>query len=518
MHADDRAQDEEGAQGLGRELRLTLILAALLIAAAFAVTFLFVKPAPPRKLVLASAPDEGGARYYARRYAEILRRSGVTLEVRQTKGSLENLALLDDEKSGVDVAFVQSGLADGKPAPEPTPPLTEAPQGAPALPPVSPGGAPLSPPPTPIAPGSAPKAAAPPAPPANNRPAVPVLRVANVVSLGSLSYVPLWVFYRGDALLDDPASLKGKKVAVGALDSGTRALAVTLLGATGSHKPPTQLVSLERDAAIDQLTKGLLDAIFLISPAESPVIQRLAAVPGIRLLSFARADAYVRKFPYLSKLVLPRGVFDLAADVPGQDVTLLSPTSNLLARDTLHPALAYLLLRAASEVHGNAGMFDRAGEFPAAHEAGFPLSSEAKRYYQVGAPFLQRYLPFWAANLVDRLWVMLVPILAVVIPLGRAVPALYRWRIRSRVFKWYAHLKSIEESLQDDPGPEPLRAMLARLDRIEHAVNQIRTPLAYTEHLYIFRQHVEVVRRRLLRRLAEHGQGAISVAPAPSAF
>ena len=250
-------------------------------------------------------------------------------------------------------------------------------------------------------------------------------------------------------------------------------------------------------------------AVFLVSPAEAPSIKKLAATPGVRLLNFARADAYVRRFPYLSKLVLPRGVFDLAADVPERDVTLLSPTANLLARDSLHPALAYLLLRTATEVHGTSGLLAHAGEFPAPREAGFPLSSVSRRYFQAGVPFLQRYLPFWAANLVDRLWVILVPIIAVVVPLGRALPALYRWRIRSRVFRWYARLKQIELELDQNPGRHVLDDMLRRLEDTERAVNQIPTPLAYAENLYFFREHVDVVRRRILRRLSDY-----AVAPA----
>jgi hypothetical protein len=220
----------------------------------------------------------------------------------------------------------------------------------------------------------------------------------------------------------------------------------------------------------------------------------------------------VRRFPYLTKFVLPRGVFDLAGDVPASDVTLLSPTASLLARDTLHPALAYLLLRAATEVHSSAGMLAKMREFPAAREAGFPLSSEATRYYQAGVPFLQRYLPFWAANLVDRLWVILVPIIAVAVPLGRIIPALYRWRVRSRVFRWYARLKQIELQLEEDPPRPRLEEMLKRLDETERAVNHIPTPLAYTDNLYFFREHVELVRRRITRRLA--GDGASESAPA----
>ena len=331
-----------------------------------------------------------------------------------------------------------------------------------------------------------------------------------IVSLGSLSYVPLWVFYRGDPI-DDVRELKGRRLAVGGAESGTHALALTLLGATGADEPPTELLPLDRETAIEKLKAGLLDAAFVVAPAEAPSVKKLAAEPSIRLISFARADAYSRRFPYLSKLVLPHGVFDLAADVPDRDIALLSPTANLVARDTLHPALAYLLLRAASEVHGGSGMLVLSGEFPSPREAGFPLSSVARRYYQAGVPFLQRYLPFWAANLVDRLWVMLVPIIAVAVPLARVLPALYRWRVRSRVFRWYARLKQIELQLEENPGRQVLDDMLRRLDDTERAVNQIPTPLAYAENLYFFREHVDVVRRRIIRRLSNERDAGLPV-------
>jgi len=433
---------------LRKDLLVTLAPTALIIAVAFGITMLFIKPAPPKTVTIAIAPDEGGSRYYARRYQEILKRNGITLDVRQTGGSMTNVQLLADGGSGVDVALVESGTDAGD-------------------------------------------------------------RAAHLVSLGSVTYVPLWVFYRGDPI-DDVRDLKGRRIAVGGPESGTRSLALTLLGASGADKPPTTLLPLEREAAVDQLNKGAIDAAFLVAPAEAPSIKKLAATPGIRLMSFARADAYVRRFPYLSKLVLPRGVFDLAADVPDRDEILLSPTASLVTRDTLHPALAYLLLRAATEVHGGSGMLVRAGEFPAPREAGFALSTVAKRYYQVGVPFLQRYLPFWAANLVDRLWVILVPIIAVVVPLGRVVPALYRWRVRSRVFRWYARLKQIELQLEENPDPEKLNDMLKRLDDTERAVNQIPTPLAYAENLYFFREHVDVVRRRIGRRVNGDLMGAAS--------
>ena len=434
--------DERPESRVRRLLRLERwrMAAPVVLAAgvAFSIAVLFIKPAPPKRLILAYAPDEGGAGWYAKRYQDFLKRNGVTLELHPTKGSATSLDLIS-YPSDVSIAFVQSG--------------------------------------TPAAGDGA------------------------VNSLGSLSYIPLWVFYRGEPI-DDVRALKSRRLAVGNPLSGTRALAKLLLAATGADGGGTVLLPLERDEGTEQLKKGSIDALFVVAPAESPAVKKLAAVPGIRLLSFARADAYARRFAYLSRLVLPRGVFDLAADVPDRDVTLLSPTLNLLARDTLHPALAYLLMRAATEIHGGAGILDNAGEFPAAREAGFPLSSQARRYYQTGAPFLQRYLPFWAANLVDRLWVMLVPIIAILIPLGRVVPALYRWRVRSRIFRWYGRLKQIELQLDENPELPTREDILTRLDEIERAVNKIPTPLAYQENLYAFREHVEVVRRRIARPVA----------------
>ncbi len=426
---------------LRRDLWIAIAPAALVIGLAFIATFYFIKPAPPKKLVLAMATDEGGFRYFGRKYQEALAKHGITLELHPTKGSVTSVQLLSDENSGVDVSFVQSGTTAGE-------------------------------------------------------------NTEDIVSLGSLSYIPLWVFYRGEPI-DDVRALAGKRIAVGPEESGTRSLALKLLAINGVDKAPTELFPFARDEAIEKLKQGQLDAVFLVAPAESPAIQKLTAVPGVRLLSFARAEAYTRRFPFLTKHVLPRGVFNLAEDIPASDVVLLAPTANLVAKDSLHPALAYLLMRTASELHGSAGMLDRTGEFPAPLEAGFPLSSEARRYYASGVPFLQRYLPFWAANLVDRLWLMLVPVIAVLVPMVRAVPALLLWRVRSRIFRWYASLKEIEIQLEDNPGLEMLEDMMKRLEEAERAVNRIPVPLAYAENLYFFREHIDVVRRRLLRKLSE---------------
>src|SRR5258706_3213097 len=235
----------------------------------------------------------------------------------------------------------------------------------------------------------------------------------------------------------------------------------------------------------------------MVGPPDSRLVEQLVSAPGIRLLSLDRAEAYTRRFPALTKLTLPRGVFDFVKNVPPHDITLISPTANLLAIDSLHPALAYLLMRAASEVHGGAGLLNKAGDFPAPLNAEFPLSAEAQRYYKSGPPFLQRYMPYWAAVLVDRLWITLLPVLALLVPLGRVLPAIYRWRVRRRIYRWYAKLKEVELELDEDAAPEKLAELLVRLDQIERAVNRINTPLAYTDNLYAFRQNVNLVRQQV---------------------
>lgn len=426
-------------QALRRELWFTLGLAVILIVGAFALALRFVQPAPPRTLIMATGPLDSGYHAFGRRYQAILARDGVSVELRTSAGSLENVARLTDPESDVEVGFLQAGTAFAANAPE-------------------------------------------------------------LVSLGSLYYEPLWVFYRGPAI-EDLDGLRGKKIAIGLPYSGVRTLALQLLSVNDAVLPPTQLLDLDGNQAADALAQGSIGAALFVAPADSPAVTRLMNTRGVRLLSFVRAEAYTRRFPYLIRLVLPRGAVDFARDIPAQDVVLIAPTANLLARRELHPALAYLLMRAASELHADAGMFNARGEFPSDKNADFPLSTEASRYYTAGPPFLQRYLPFWAANLVDRMWVVILPLLAVLVPLARIVPALYSWRVRSRIYRWYARLKEIELQLEEKQSEEDLRDMDARLDNIENAVNHIPTPLAFSANLYSFRQHIDLVRARLRRRM-----------------
>jgi len=238
------------------------------------------------------------------------------------------------------------------------------------------------------------------------------------------------------------------------------------------------------------------------------VIQELLHAKHVRLLSFGRADAYTRRHFYLQKFTLPQGVFDLAHDIPERDVVLVGTTANLIVKSDMHPALAYLLLRAATEVHSAPTMFSRLREFPAPNDTELPLSPDAIRFYKSGPPLLQRYLPYWGANLVDRLLVVLIPALAVLVPAARLLPPLYRWRVRSRIYRWYAALKEIELELVERQRPEELEDILTRLDRLDAAVHQIDTPLAYSENLYAFRQHIDLVREHVRLAIGRSKVGA----------
>jgi TRAP-type uncharacterized transport system substrate-binding protein len=411
----------------------------LALIAGFWIAAQFVRPAPPDHLVLSSGSEGGGYQLYAARYREILAREGIELRELPSAGSLENLGRLLDEKQQVDVAFVQGGSGVGVEAP-------------------------------------------------------------HLVALGSIYCEPLWVFYRGARELDRLTQLQGKRLAIGPEGSGTRELALELLEANGVNRAPTQLLSVAGLAAAEALKKGEADAVFVVGAPESGAVWSLLYSEGVKLMSFSLVDAYTRRFPYLSKVVLPQGGIDLMRNLPARDVTLVAPVATLVAREDTHPALIDLLLQAAAEVHGGAGLFQRPGEFPKPTQVDFPLSREAERYYRSGKPFLQRYLPFWGATLVDRLIVMLVPIIAVLIPLLKFAPYLYGWRVRRRIYRWYGELKFLENEIEGDPAALTQAEWLARLERIDRGVEHIRTPLAYSDQLYTLRSHIGLVRESVMRK------------------
>jgi TRAP transporter TAXI family solute receptor len=420
-----------------RDLLATAWPIILVTGIGFAIAYQFVQPAPPRHLTITTGSENGAYYPFAKRYAEILARSGVTLEVKTSSGSIENLQRI--RKGEADVGFVQGGSL---------------------LPPDS---------------GD------------ENLP----------LSLGSVYYEPVWVFYRGAQAVSRLHQLDGKRIAVGAEGSGIRGLAVQLLEANEMQLNGKHILPIAGLDAAEALQQGTIDAAFIIAAPEAPVVQVLLRSPGVHVMSFSQSEAYARRFPFLTKIVLPHGAVDLVRDTPPRDTAMLATTANLIVRDDLHPALASLLLQAASEVHGKSGFFQKAGEFPAYRDHSYELSPDAERHYKSGTPFLQRYLPFWIAVLVERLFVMLLPLFALLLPLLRIAPAIYTWRVRSKIFRCYGDLKFLENDLRQHYDPACRAEYLARLDRIEEEANTRNIPLAFTDLLYTLREHINFVRHKL---------------------
>ena len=422
-----------------RDLFATAWWIFLIAGIGFVIAYQFVEPAPPKRIVITTGSNSGAYYHFAQRYAAILARDGVTLDVRASAGSLQNLERLKADEA--QVGFVQGGVIEPKSDPD-------------------------------------------------------EVEDSGLLSLGSLFYEPVWVFYRGEQPLTRLTELRGKRIAIGAEGSGVRQLARQLLEA--NEVPVSdRMLPLSGLAAAEELQQGRIDAAFIIASEKAPVVQVLLRSPGVKVMSFAQAGAYQRRFPFLTKLTFPHGVADLVRDFPPEDIKLLAPTANLIIRDDLHPALQTLLLQAASEVHGKSGFFQNVGEFPSYKDQMLPLSPDAARYFKSGAPFLQRYLPFWLAVLIDRLIVLLVPVFALLIPLLKVAPALYTWRVRSKVFRCYGELRFLEDDLKNHFDPARLDDYRQRLDALDEEASRLHVPLGFTDLVYTLREHVNLVRHML---------------------
>jgi len=402
----------------------------------------FIDPAPPLTAVIATGAEDSEYLDFAHHYARQLARDGVTLDVQASGGALDNIKRLRDENDPVRIAFLQDGLSDTEDS------RADASD-------------------------------------------------VDLVSLGAVSYEPVWIFYRGKAVQSRLSTLKGMRIAVGAVGSGTRVFATRLLQANGVNAGNSHLVTSSRLQAQEMLQKGAVDAAFFIGAPESRLVRSLMAAPGIRVMNLDQAEAMARQFPYLHHLVLPHGALDLAANVPGRDLHLLATTTTVVVTQSLHPALVSLLMKAMQTTHASAGLLNPSKTFPSAKDNDFALSKDAARFYQSGPPFLQRYLPFWLATLVDRAALAIIPLLAILVPVVRTAPALYGWRIRRRIYRWYGELKYLEIQVRATEGAGAREALLHQLDQIESKVTHAVLPLAFSEHAYVLKEHIDLVRRKI---------------------
>lgn len=424
-----------------RDLFMVAVPIGAVIITGVILAIKLVRPAPPNLIRLVTGPDGSSYRSTGEKYKKIIEGHGVKVELVRSQGGLDNLKQLIDRKVPVDVGLVQGGLAEG-------------------------------------------------------------LDVAGLVSLGTIFTQPVTVYYRLPEPIDRLTDLQGKRVAIGPEGSGTRALALKLFKANDIDEKEVVLSPESAEDAARALTSGQVDAVFLMGDSTAPKLARsLREVPGVRLMSFRQADGYTRRLKFLSRLTLPEGAMDLGKNYPPETVSLVGPAVELVARGDLHPALSDLLISAAKEIHGPPGMYRAAGEYPTPREHEYPISDDAERYYKSGGQFLYKKLPFWLASLLDRVIVVILPLLVIVVPATRIAPSLYRWRVRSRIYRWYGALMSIErEMMRGDRSPESRQAIGKRLDEIEHAVDELRTPLSFADQLYVLRDHVASVRRRLESR------------------
>jgi hypothetical protein len=429
-----------------RELSLTSLPIALVFVALFGLAVWVADPAPPKTITISAGPQDSSLLNTANTYKKILARNGITLNVLESDGSVQNLQRLMDTKQHVDIALVQGGVSD------------EAAR-------------------------------------------------ASLMSLGSIFYIPIVVFYRGKGVTQ-LSQLEGKRIAVGREGSGTRMLSLKLLeangissggsGNTGNSGNNTELVPSDGLQAAEQLVSGKIDAAMLSGDSTTrSLMLRLLGIPGISVMDFAEASAYTRLFPYLDEIDLPAGVLDLRRKWPPDTLHLIGPTVEIVARPNLHPAISDLFIEAAQEIHGGAGLLQRAGEFPSTTAHEYRISEDATRYYRSGKSFLYRVLPFWVASITDRILVLLLPVAVLLFPALRLIPALYGWRVRSRIYRYYGALIAIERGALSTSTEEQRTALLAELDEIEASLNTLRMPLAYADAFYVLREHVGFVRMHL---------------------
>jgi hypothetical protein len=422
-----------------------VVLTVLLLA----LTYWWLDPNPPKRVILATGPDQSAYDEFGKRYAEALKRYGITVELLPSEGSSDNLELLRTGKA--DLGFVQGGSAD-----------------------------------------------------------IGYDDEESIVSLGSLFVEPLWLFYREEAAkgvspsgtVTKLAELKDWRVNVGTPGSGVPRLFSTLLDVNQIQKDELKLSELGQTPATVEFLNSELDAVVFASAPESLMVQMLLQSPGIKLLDFAQSEAYSRRFGYLTPVVMPQGVVDLSKNIPERDMRLVASTTSLLAGAKTHPAILQLFAQTATGLHGGSSWFSRAREYPSLEHSEVPISPEAVRAIKNGPPFLQRYLPFWLANLVERMWLAMGLIIALALPLSRIVPPLYTFRIRSRVFRWYAELRDIEQRAEVGCADDtPIQDLLEQLDAMESKVEKVVVPLSYTDELYALRGNIGLVRKKLLRRV-----------------
>lgn len=412
----------------------------------------YVEAPPPTHVVLATGSPGGAYASVGQRYAQALGKRGIRVSLRPSDGSLENLHLLSTGEA--DLAFVQGGL----------------------------------------------------------RARATTATAQSLQSLASLYHEPVWLFYRADNVIERLSELRGWRVSIGSAGSGTQNLSRLLLSLNGLDETNTTLAQFSPADAMGALRAGMIDALFLIAGPQAQVVQELLHAPDTKLMSFRRHGAYASKLEHIDRVELSEGVLDLEGNMPTSDTTLLATTATLVAREDAHPGLVQLVLEVAHELHAQGSILDKPGTFPSQWYVDMPLNPVAERYFRSGPTTMYRFLPFWAVILVTKLAYILIPLITLSLPMLKIAPSLYRWGMRSRIFRWYTHLREIEETLDEDSEPDHLRQGLRELVRLRDEVATVRVPYTYMQEVYNLRLHIDLVAQGMRDKLTE---ACASCSPAP---
>lgn len=427
---------ESASKAINQELIARLLPTTLLIALACFFAYKFIDPAPPRHIVIATGISSPNYNAFARIYQVYLQQEGIEVEIRNSTGDIDNIQALKDPNSDVDFAFIQDGVAKSEGA-------------------------------------------------------------GTLQSLGSLYYEPVWIMCRCNNRVSHLSHLKGKRIAIGAEGDGTNVLAKALLNASGITVANSKLVSIDGETAANQLIHQEIDAMIIVDSPESELIKRVLSHDRIRLISLDDAEAYSRIYPYLHHLVLPEGAIDIGRNIPYRNVHLVAPSATIVTKESTHPALIYLMMKIISQVHNTPTVFNTKGVFPSSHSSDFPLNAQAANFYKSGLPVLDKYLPFWISTFISRSIIVILPLLAIFIPLSKILPKLYDWMIRRKLIKYYGELRYLENLLKQNSPVKNKTFFLERLDEIETKVKELKIPITYSQDLYNLRSHIDLVRAAL---------------------
>jgi hypothetical protein len=425
------------------DLGPTVALTIILVSSSIVLTGIvfFVRSAPPTKLTISAGPEGSIFHGIALKYQKALKINGIKVNVLTSKGSLDNLKRINAKNTKIDLALVQSGSEEED------------------------------------------------------------KKYRRLVSLGGLSHQPLFFFYRGSPI-ERISQMKGKVIAIGPEGSGARNLALKILKLNGMDDAP-ELKTMEGQEASDALVKKSIDGVFLMGEdASIDVLRKLLYAESIHLMNFKNANAYVRKIDVLHILQLPEGVLNFEKNIPDQNITLVGPMVELIATKNLHPALSDMVLDAATEIHGTAGIFKKRGEFPKASENKIKLSDDAERFYKSGKTFLYRYLPFSLASLLNRILVAFLPMLIVLIPAVRSIPAIFRLSGQLRIRRRYRALLKLESKFMNEKDPEKLKELIEQFERIDRDVQQMKVKAIFAEKFYSLRAHIDYVRGLMASKMA----------------